>query len=82
MKDNPCATLSYVGSDGKVVYKQKKAFDTDVEAIEACKVMNKKYIDKLIHKLVPYKCPKCQKWHIGKNRAPLTEKKISKIKNS
>lgn len=53
-----------------------------MEAIEACKVMNKKYIDKLIHKLVPYKCPKCQKWHIGKNRAPLTEKKISKIKNS
>lgn len=82
MKDNPCVRFDHIDLDGNKVYKPKKCFETDVEAIAYCKQMNKRWIDKFIHKLVAYKCYKCGKWHVGRSSAPLTEKKIKKIKNS
>lgn len=82
MKDNPCVRFAYIDKDGNPIYKPKKSFKTDVEAIEYCKQMNKLCIDKFIHKLVAYKCYKCGQWHVGRSKASLTPKKIEKIKNS
>lgn len=81
MKDNPCVRFAYFGSDGEPVYKNKKAFDTDKEAIAYAKEMNKRNIDKIIRKLVAYKCDKCHKWHVGRTYATLSEKERMKIKN-
>lgn len=82
MKDNPCIRFAYIGNDGEAVYKPKKSFETDNEAIEYAKYMNKKNIDKIIHKLVAYKCTKCGKWHVGRSLAELSDKNRVKILNS
>lgn len=82
MKDNPCVKFAFYNGSEKV-YKPKKRFETEAEAIENAKKMNKKYIDmdKLIYKLVAYKCYKCGGWHIGRNNKPISEKNRLKIKN-
>ena len=81
MKDNPCVRFYCIGFDGKPVYKQKLSFDTDVEAIAYAKKMNQINVDKLIRKLIAYKCPKCHKWHVGRTFATLSEKEREKIRN-
>lgn len=43
--------------------KPKKAYLTDVEAIEAAKIINEKY-KKDNTKQVAYKCTNCQKYHL------------------
>lgn len=58
--------------DGKVFTKEKIGYSSDKEAIEKARVMNCR--EHTIHKLVAYKCPVCQKWHIGRSRKVLTEK--------
>lgn len=82
MKDNPCVKFAYYNGTEKV-YKPKKRFETEAEAIENAKIVNKKLIDmdKLIYKLVAYKCTKCGGWHIGRNNKPISEKNRLKIKN-
>lgn len=62
--------------------KTKKVFNTDKEAIAYAKKMNKRNIDKIIRKLVAYKCDKCHKWHVGRTYAVLSDKERMKIKNS
>jgi len=57
---------------GKVFTKEKIGYLTDKEAIERARVMNCR--EHTIHKLVAYKCPICQKWHVGRSRKVLTEK--------
>ena len=58
--------------DGKVFTKEKIGYSSDKEAIEMARVMNCR--EHTIHKLVAYKCPVCQKWHIGRSSKVLTEK--------
>ena len=58
--------------DGKVFIKEKVGYSTDKEAIERARVMNCRR--DTIHKLVAYKCPICQNWHVGRSRKVLTEK--------
>ena len=58
--------------DGKVFTKEKIGYSSDKEAIEMARVMNCRR--DTIHKLIAYKCPVCQKWHIGRSRKVLTEK--------
>ena len=58
--------------DGKVFTKEKIGYSSDMEAIEMARVMNCR--EHTIHKLIAYKCPVCQKWHIGRSRKVLTEK--------
>ncbi len=72
MKDNPCLKFGYLDNEGNPVYIPKKAYDTDKEAIEVARMMNCKH--KQIHKAVAYKCPKCGKWHVGRNTSILTDK--------
>ena len=58
--------------DGKIFTKEKIGYSTDKEAIEMARVMNCR--EHVIHKLVAYKCPICQKWHVGRSWKVLTEK--------
>lgn len=64
MKD-PCKRFSYIGSDGKPVYKDKVKYNTKAEAKQRADDMNKQ--NRVIHQLSVYLCPKCHKWHIGRS---------------
>lgn len=61
------------------VFVPKKSFNTETEALKTAQFLNTK--ENTIHKMVAYKCSKCEKWHIGSNNTVLTEKKKEKIKN-
>ncbi len=50
MKDNPCIRFSHIGVDGQPVYKPKKVFDTDKEAIAYAKMVNVMNASHMIHK--------------------------------
>jgi len=65
-------------ADGSRTYKAKKSFDTELRAQQECFKLNLK--PEAIHKLVAYKCPICNKWHIGHhNSKSLDEKDKIKI---
>lgn len=81
MKENPCIRFSHIGEDGSPVYKEKICFNSDKEAIEFAKKMNKMNATHMIHKLIAYKCPKCCKWHVGRSMTQLSEKNRIKIIN-
>lgn len=65
-------TFSHYNEKGEKVYKAKKTFETDKEAIEAARIKNLN--PKTIHKYVAYKCKVCHKWHVGNNGRELTDK--------
>ena len=75
-----CTTFSHIDENGNIIEKPKRAYKTDKEAIKAAQLMNLKA--KQIHKLVAYKCPICQFYHIGKSNRLITEKDRNKIKNN
>lgn len=60
--------------------KPKKQYPTNEAAIKACKSVNA--LPNRINKVVPYKCPICFKFHIGRNGKPLTKKYLEKITKS
>ncbi len=65
-------------ADGSRTYKAKKGFDTELRAQQECFKLNLK--PETIHKLVAYKCPICNKWHIGHHSSKsLDDKDKSKI---
>lgn len=53
---------SFIAKSGK----PKSRWETDKEAIENAKYLNKKY-PKDNSKLVAYKCPNCHKYHLKTN---------------
>lgn len=56
----------------------KEQFETQDDAIDVCKVINNR--PKQIHKVVPYKCPVCHKYHVGKNKTVINhDKNIYKL---
>lgn len=61
----------------------KQAYNSENEALNVARFLNSK--DNVIHKMVAYKCIKCNKWHIGSNGRELTnedrEKARMKLKN-
>jgi hypothetical protein len=61
-------------------FKKKRKFDNQEEAISVAKVINAQ--DHQIHKVVPYRCSVCGKFHIGKNKTILSEKDKIKFKNA
>lgn len=58
--------------NGVVVEIEKKAYNTDKEAILKARELN--CDPRRIHKLIAYKCDTCHKWHIGRSQTPMTEK--------
>lgn len=79
MKNNSCLRFSHIDTNGNPVYKSKRVFDTDKDAIVYAKKVNVMNADHLIHKLVAYKCPNCGKWHIGRTTTLLSEKNREKL---
>jgi hypothetical protein len=73
-----CDTILRYDENLKPVLKPKKKFNTLDDAIIEAKKVNSN--DKIIHKLVAYKCTKCFKYHIGRNGKELKEKDILKYK--
>lgn len=72
-------TLERYDENMNPVYKPKRAFDTQDEAIEVAKFINAQ--DHVIHKVVPYRCKACGKYHLGRNGKILKDKERQKHKN-
>lgn len=49
----------------------KKAYETELDAVTMARFLNSR--ENVIHKMVAYKCSKCNKWHIGSNGRLLTK---------
>lgn len=75
-----CETVERYSADGLPIFRPKKKFETLEDAISAAKVINSK--DKIINKVVAYKCKICCKYHIGRNGKELTEKERKKFKKA
>jgi len=73
-----CETIDRFNENGDPIFRLKKKYETLDDAIEAAKNINSK--DTIIHKVVAYKCPKCYKYHIGRNGKELKEKERNKLK--
>lgn len=73
-----CMTLERYDENMQPVYKPKRAFDTQDDAIETAKFVNAQ--DHVIHKVVPYRCKYCNKYHLGRSGKKLTEKERQRRK--
>jgi len=73
-----CSRIIGYNGEGKPIFKPKIKFKTLDEAIHAAKVMNS--YDKIILKLVAYKCQECGFYHIGRNGKELKQKDKNKYK--
>lgn len=49
----------------------KKGYDTEMDALTMARFLNSK--PHVTHKMVAYKCIKCDKWHIGSTSRVLTD---------
>ena len=63
------ARSHYKVIDGKTL--PKKGYETEMDALTTARFLNSKPFT--IHKMVAYKCVKCEKWHIGSTDRVLTE---------
>lgn len=79
MNDNSHYTIYGYDAERKPLYKAKKGFLTEIDAVLRCFQIN--LAPHSIHKVVAYKCAKCGKWHIGHhNNITLTEAERQKIR--
>lgn len=65
---------SHYTYDGKV----KKGYDTEFDALYAARKINSDVYS--IHKMVVYKCSKCDKYHLGHNNTVLTDEDREKAR--
>ena len=77
--NNPCKRFSHMDSDGNPVFKDKVAYETKAEAQKQADRFNKQ--EKAIHYAVPYQCPVCGKWHIGRSVVELTDYRRRQLRN-
>jgi len=73
-----CQTLERYDEQGQPIYKPKKVYNTQDEAIDVAKFINSQ--DHVIHKVVPYHCKQCDKYHLGRNGKILKDKEREKHK--
>lgn len=73
-----CDTHIRTEPNGQKIYKPKRVYQSLDDAIVQAKKLNSE--DKQEIKLVAYKCRHCQKYHIGRNGKPVTEKERFKLK--
>ena len=82
-KTMACNTFAYYDANGEKVYKPKKKYETETEALKAAYRVNSS--EKTITKVAAYKCAVCGKWHLGRTCHILTledkEKYSNKLKN-
>lgn len=71
--------IDYIDANGNKNYREKRKFETEKEALKQARIRNL-YSDTL-HKYMAYKCPVCQKLHIGKGtKTKLTQEDRDKIR--
>ena len=63
--------------DGKML--PKKGYDTEMDALTTARFLNSQPYS--IHKMVAYKCIKCDKWHIGSTDRVLTEEDRREVRD-
>lgn len=73
-----CDTLIRIETNGLKLYKPKKVYENQDDAIEAAKILNS--LDHRINKVVPYRCGYCKKFHLGRNGKEIKEKDRKKLK--
>lgn len=66
-----CKTSYIDDQTGKKIVKPKKVYETLGEAIRDSQKLN--MIPNRVCMVVPYKCKKCEKFHVGKNHEKITE---------
>lgn len=69
MCDKRTTRSHYKVVNGELV--EKVSYETEKEALTVARFLNTK--PNIIHKMVAYKCFKCEKWHVGSNGRVLTE---------
>jgi len=74
---NTCKRLLYKTGDS-FVKRPKKKYNTDKQAISACKRINSQKHQ--IHKVVAYRCSTCDGYHIGKTDKVLSVKDKQKYR--
>ena len=73
-------TANGFDTEGNRLYREKRVYETEREAVLTCFRINLNETDtKNIHKVAAYKCPVCGKWHIGHTTTLLTLKTREKI---
>lgn len=76
---NPCKRFLYLDKDGNPVFKDKAKYDTKAQAQKKADEFNRQ--EKAIHYAVPYLCPVCHKWHIGRSSVELTDYRKRQLQN-
>ena len=76
--NDKCERFAYIGSDGQQVFKPKRQFETEEEALLEAFRLNTQ--PKQLHKTRAYKCYKCGKWHVGRTPFALSEEDRTKYK--
>jgi len=69
-------TIERFTENGSPMYKVKHDFDNELKAQQRCFELNLR--SDTIHKLVTYKCPICNKWHIGHHSSKSLDEKDKK----
>lgn len=78
MARNEHLTIYAYDNNGNALYKPKRGYNTENEALMVCYRYNIQ--DYTIHKAVTYKCSVCGKWHIGHHTTILNLEDKQKIK--
>lgn len=71
-------TFWYYDNNHNPVYKVKKIYNREHDALMAAFNINIK--PDTIRKIIVYKCPICNKWHLGHNNTILDDKEKKKIR--
>jgi hypothetical protein len=70
--------VEYIDAELNKKYVPKKAYDTELKAQQMCFFLNLQPTS--ITKVVSYKCPVCQKWHIGHGGKKINAAEREKIR--
>lgn len=68
----------FIDESGHEIQFPKRSYDTEKEAIAAANRINAWGHD--LHKMVAYKCSKCEKWHVGHNNTTMTDERREEAK--
>ena len=71
-------TYRIIHEDGTVTEFPKRSYENERDALAAARRINALGHD--IHRMVAYKCSKCNKWHVGHNHTVMTPERREKDK--
>lgn len=77
--DSPCKRFSHIGIDGNPIFVDKIKYRKKAEAQLYADRLNQK--ENAIYQSVPYLCPVCHYWHVGKSPVKITHYANQNLKN-